>query len=31
VDYKPFPAFQELPFHYPNPVSGQWVGSGESR
>jgi hypothetical protein len=25
VDYKPFPAFQELPFHYPNPVSGKWV------
>jgi hypothetical protein len=31
VDYRPFPAFQELPFHYPNPVSGQWVGKDESR
>jgi SnoaL-like protein len=31
VDYRPFPAFQELPFHYPNPVSGQWVGKNESR
>jgi hypothetical protein len=25
VRYMPFPAFQELPFHYPNPVSGKWV------
>jgi hypothetical protein len=25
VDYQPFPAFQELPFHYPNPVSGKPV------
>lgn len=31
VDYRPFPAFQELPFHYPNPVSGQWVGTDEGR
>jgi hypothetical protein len=22
VNYLPFPAFQELPFHYPNPVTG---------
>ncbi|HTY94796.1 MAG TPA: nuclear transport factor 2 family protein [Steroidobacteraceae bacterium] len=28
VDYKPFPAFQELPFHYPNPVTGKWVQPG---
>jgi hypothetical protein len=25
VNYIPFPQFQELPFHYPNPVSGKWV------
>ena len=25
VDYKPYPAFQQLPFHYPNPVSGKIV------
>jgi SnoaL-like domain len=31
VDYKPFPAFQELPFHYPNPVSGKWVPTVEGR
>jgi hypothetical protein len=31
VDYMPFPAFQELPFHYPNPVTGKWVQGGESR
>ena len=30
VNYMPFPAFQELPFHYPNPVSGKWVPAGES-
>ncbi len=31
VNYLPFPAFQELPFHYPNPVTGQWIPSGEQR
>ncbi len=31
VDYRPFPAFQELPFHYPNPVSGKPVRSDEIR
>jgi hypothetical protein len=31
VDYQPFPAFQEIPFHYPNPVTGKWVPSVESR
>jgi ketosteroid isomerase-like protein len=30
VNYMPFPAFQELPFHYPNPVTGKWVQAGES-
>jgi hypothetical protein len=30
VNYRPFPAFQELPFHYPNPVTGKWVPDGES-
>jgi hypothetical protein len=30
VNYMPFPAFQELPFHYPNPVTGKWVQEGES-
>jgi hypothetical protein len=30
VDYQPFPAFQELPFHYPNPVSGKPVRRDES-
>jgi SnoaL-like domain len=25
VNYMPFPAFQPLPFHYPNPVTGKWV------
>jgi hypothetical protein len=25
VHYLPFPAFQPLPFHYPNPVTGKWV------
>jgi ketosteroid isomerase-like protein len=30
VNYMPFPAFQELPFHYPNPVTGKWVRDGES-
>ena len=31
VNYMPFPAFEELPFHYPNPVSGNWVKTaGES-
>jgi hypothetical protein len=25
VNYRPFPAFQPLPFHYPNPVTGKWV------
>jgi hypothetical protein len=23
--YKPFPAFQPVPFHYPNPVTGNWL------
>lgn len=23
--YQPFPAFDPVPFHYPNPVTGQWV------
>jgi SnoaL-like domain len=31
VDYKPFPAFQRLPFHYPNPVSGKWVGADDGQ
>jgi ketosteroid isomerase-like protein len=31
VDYKPFPAFQELPFHYPNPVTGKWIQPGDAR
>jgi hypothetical protein len=26
VNYLPFPAFQELPFHYPNPVTGKPAG-----
>jgi hypothetical protein len=30
VSYMPFPAFEELPFHYPNPVTGKWVQAGES-
>ncbi|HEX3836521.1 MAG TPA: nuclear transport factor 2 family protein [Steroidobacteraceae bacterium] len=30
VNYMPFPAFEELPFHYPNPVTGQPVQAGES-
>jgi SnoaL-like domain len=30
VTYLPFPAFQELPFHYPNPVTGKQVPTGES-
>jgi hypothetical protein len=30
VRYMPFPAFQELPFHYPNPVTGKWVPDGAS-
>jgi ketosteroid isomerase-like protein len=30
TNYQPFPAFQELPFHYPNPVTGKWVQAGES-
>jgi hypothetical protein len=31
VNYRPFPAFQELPFHYPNPVSGKWVDKDEGQ
>jgi len=31
VNYRPFPTFQELPFHYPNPVTGQWIPGGENR
>jgi hypothetical protein len=23
--YRPFPAFEPVPFHYPNPVTGKWV------
>jgi len=30
VNYLPFPAFQELPFHYPNPVTGKWIPRGEN-
>ncbi len=30
TNYRPFPAFQELPFHYPNPVTGRWVPQGET-
>jgi hypothetical protein len=29
-NYKPFPAFQPVPFHYPNPVTGQWLKSSAS-
>ena len=27
-NYQPFPAFEEVPFHYPNPVTGQQVQAG---
>jgi len=23
--YRPFPAFEPVPFHYPNPATGKWV------
>ncbi|HTV78181.1 MAG TPA: nuclear transport factor 2 family protein [Steroidobacteraceae bacterium] len=30
VNYKPFPAFEELPFHYPNPVTGKPVPTSQN-